>query len=71
MFHDFRCFNQSCVQDEVCGSNKMREHFAGILNVLGAKSIEYFEHVEVDYVRSDLKKVIFYFVIVYAVTCNN
>ena len=55
MYYDFECFNQSCEGE--CGSVKMIKQFEGILAVLGEKSIEYFEHAEVTYVKSDLKKV--------------
>ena len=55
MFHNFECFNQSCEGE--CGSGKMRTQFEAILAVIGEKSIEYYEHAEVTYVKSDLKKV--------------
>ena len=58
MFHDFLCFDQSCNPEfGECGSSKMITYFADILSALGGKSIEYFEHVEVTYVKSDLTKV--------------
>lgn len=58
MFHDFDCFNQSCDQQlELCGEGKIEKHFAEVLRLLGDKHIEYYEHAEVTYVKSDLKKV--------------
>ena len=57
MFHDFKCFDQSCEQGGMCGSGKLVDHFEGVLSCLGDKQLDYFEHVEVTYVRNDLKKV--------------
>ena len=58
MFHNFACFNQTCDQTlAVCGATKMKELFAEVLAVSGDKPIEYFEHVEVTYVKKDMSKV--------------
>jgi hypothetical protein len=59
LFHDFQCFNQTCDGQEsgLCGSSKMRAIFGNILSVMGNRRVEFFEHVEVTYTRSDLKKV--------------
>ena len=64
MFHNFECFNQTCDGQEtgVCGSTKMRALFAGILATMGTRTVEYFEHVQTTYIKSDLKKVPFEYI---------
>ena len=61
LFHNFPCYDQSCDGQEsgLCGSGRMRSQFADFLSVLGTRSIEYLEHVEVTYTRADFKKVHF------------
>ena len=59
MFNDFTCFDQSCSGQDtgLCGSVKMSQHFQNILKEAGGKTVQYFEHIEVNYTRGDLKKV--------------
>ena len=35
----------------------MSQHFQNILKEAGGKTVQYFEHIEVNYTRGDLKKV--------------
>lgn len=40
----------------------MRALFAGILATMGTRAVEYFEHVQTTYIKSDLKKVPFEYI---------
>ena len=62
MFNDFQCYMQSCTgQDRgECGSSKLELYFNDLLNIVGVKNVEYFQHVEITYNISETKKVHYY-----------
>ena len=41
----------------MCGSTKLSYHFQDILDTAGGQTIEYFEHKEIIFLKSDMKKV--------------
>ena len=59
MFNDFKCYTQSCNGQGagICGSSRLELYFSELLNIVGEKNVEYFQHVEISYCISGTKKV--------------
>ena len=60
MFNDFQCYTQSCSGQErgECGSSKLELYFSDLLNIVGEKNVEHFQHIEITYCISGTKKVL-------------